>query len=185
VPNLHVNVHFNGCVVDDRVLRVKDATRLGSSAGAAVAFPGDDILVRSVDGCLVVRGRRLIEGRVVRFELGEVAVELQGVLERPTREHWTGLPDPRLLLAVGAMVLFSAWVDTVMAIAARIPSQSETAQPLIAATDSDSEDVAVSSAPTGSLSQPADGRYRGEAVAPDPHLEPAMEWPPAVYVTLE
>ncbi|MBN2799696.1 MAG: hypothetical protein JXX28_11165 [Deltaproteobacteria bacterium] len=108
--NLSVQVSLHGVPVVDRLVPVRDAVRLGEAEGAEVSFPGADLRVVRHGRQLTVRGRVLVPGQSLELSLGSVEVSLQALERRSWRRAPQGLPDLRLLLATGAMVLLGfAW----------------------------------------------------------------------------
>lgn len=112
---LQVTIRYNGFLVDDQVVRVRDVVRIGDSPDAKVSFPGASVAVHRVGEDLDIRGRRLKQGERTGFSLGQVKVELEHL--RPLR-----IPRPRntpldlrfLLLALGVTTA-GMWADRIQA----------------------------------------------------------------------
>ncbi len=108
--DLAVTVRLRGRVVEDRVLPVSSAVRLGERFGAAVSFPGADLLVVRDDDALLVRGQRLREGEELEIALGAVDVRLSHVVALArAREQATF--DLRFLLAALLVAALGTWLD--------------------------------------------------------------------------
>lgn len=113
--DLAVTVSLRGQVIEDRVLPVRQAVRLGEGEGASVAFPDADLLVVRVDGGLCVRGRTLAEGETLHLELGDVEVTLAHVpSESVRREPWMNFDHRFLLIALLAAAL-GTWLNAAAA----------------------------------------------------------------------
>ncbi len=108
--DLAVTVRLRGSVVEDRVVKVSGAVRLGERFEAAVSFPGADLLVVRDEGALLVRGQRLAEGEELRVTLGAVDVRLVHTiamerLSEPARY------DLRFLLCALLVAALGIWLD--------------------------------------------------------------------------
>ena len=109
--DLTVTVYLRGQVIEDRVVPVRQAVRLGEGQGAAVAFPDADLVVMRAPGGLLVRGRTLAEGEQMRLELGAVHVRLAHVAaERLATERWTNF-DLRFLACAIVAAALTTWLD--------------------------------------------------------------------------
>lgn len=119
MTHLHVVVRLYGSVVEDRLVPLRGAVRLGESERAAVSFPGADILVEAQGGRFLVRGRPLLDGAPVEVTLGTVRLTLTQI--RSTTRRLDAIPDVRLLLATAAVALFASWCDATSGFVARNP----------------------------------------------------------------
>jgi hypothetical protein len=121
MPQVSVSVQLYGAVVEHRVLQVRDSVRIGEAETAQVAFPGADILVVRHGDRIRLRSWWLEAGEAAAMSLGPVQVELEVLRSPPTRE-WPGwMPDVRLFVATAAIVLISAWAETVQLYVERNP----------------------------------------------------------------
>ena len=114
VAKLHVVVAYNGQVIEDKILTVTEPVRLGERPGAAMSFPGADILVTSVEGDICWRGRRLREGDTASMELGPLAINVEHVWPERIRysRAFSGIDLAFVLVLLGVTVS-GMWVDTV------------------------------------------------------------------------
>lgn len=108
---LRVVVRFHGELVEDRVLSVDGALRLGDAPGARVVFPGASVLVHRDGEVLDVRGRRLREGERTGLSLGAVGVELEHLESTRFRPRMRVPFDARFLMVVIGVTVGSMWVD--------------------------------------------------------------------------
>jgi len=111
VGDLHVMVHMNDTIVDDRVMAVRDVVRIGEQIGAAVAFPGANVAICRVGSELDVRGRRLGEGDSTTLDLGQVHVELHHLVPESCRRPGPMTLDLRFLLVALGVTVGGMWVD--------------------------------------------------------------------------
>ena len=104
---LHVTVQLRGELIEDVVVPVRDGMRLGSHPEAAVAFPGDDVLVQLREERVWVRGRSLGDGDCLAMRLDDVHVRIEPVTEVLLSRGpvWRG--DIRLAVALAAVVLLT------------------------------------------------------------------------------
>lgn len=109
--DLRVSVRFHGELVEDRVLPVDGAVRIGDSPGARVVFPGASLLVFRDGEALDVRGRHLREGERTGLSLGAVSVELEHLESASFRPRMKIPFDGRFLMLVVGMTVASMWVD--------------------------------------------------------------------------
>ncbi len=110
--DLAVTVRLHGQPVEDRVLRVRRAVRIGESADASVSFPGADIAVVRAGRDLRVRGRRLAEGQGIGVSLGPVRVWLEHT-RRVRRAHpWRHQVDARFLATAMLITVSGLWCET-------------------------------------------------------------------------
>lgn len=113
--DLHVCVRWQGRVIEDRVLPVRDAVRIGDEPGAAVPFPGASLLVERVGEDLATRGHVLAEGERTRLSLGAVTVDVEHLeCARPAPLRAPPLDLRFAFVALGVLV-GSMWVDAVSA----------------------------------------------------------------------
>ncbi len=115
-------MRLNGEVVEDRVLPVRQAVRIGEAAGASVSFPGADLVVVRMGADLVVRGRSLSEGRGVGLSLGQVRVWLEHTAPASIPGDWLASWDFRFLAVALAVTLAALWVDTLAGVMDRVGS---------------------------------------------------------------
>lgn len=112
--DLVVTVRLHGQVVEDRVVAVRRAVRLGDTPYATVSFPGADLLVVRTDAGLLVRGRTLAEGEDVQLALGHVDVTLTHAAPEgwsPGQSGWTQRFDTRFLLCALLVAALGTWMD--------------------------------------------------------------------------
>lgn len=115
--DLHVTVRYHGAVIEDRVLPVRGAVRLGESEGAEVQFPGAEITVCRVGCDLDISGRRLKPGQRTGVSTGAVHVQVEHV-ERLTIPRLSGGHfDLRFFLVAMAVTAGGMWLDTLASVA--------------------------------------------------------------------
>lgn len=111
VGDLSVIVRLHGAVVENRVLAVSRAVRLGESPSADVPFPGADLTVRRHGDRLAIRGRTLGEGDDLTIRLGKVEVQLEHTLRSPVPHEWAGQFDGRFLMVLVLVAVSATWLD--------------------------------------------------------------------------
>lgn len=109
--DLSVSVRLHGEVVEDAVLPLRRTVRIGDGAGAAVAFPGADVVVVRAGDRLLVRGRALEEGEALELSLGPVDVTVEHTLRGRTPPEWRGVFDARFLGVVALVTAVGTWLD--------------------------------------------------------------------------
>lgn len=203
MPWLHVTLRFHDAVVEQRLCAVTDELVLGDQPNAEVAFPGCRLRVRRFGERLQVEGRWLDLGQRLEVCKPPISVEIEPVAPRPQPFSFDWVPDVRLLVATGAVVLIGAWFETATRLVEANPAAVERvtaalqgwspaggdrgprvsgAQPARAPTAVlDAEDSAAPGA------EGSHARYEGVRPAPDDPLDERSEdrWPPAVFLTLE
>jgi len=186
-----VSVRFYGAVVDERLLPICDVMRIGESEGALMPFPGADLVMRRVNGHLMVRGRQLDPGDSLSMSLGPVEVTLE-VLGLRAHDLGSGLwdrledtlsfpiPDLRLLLATATIALAGSFLEVADGFVAANPVASRSVQVWLHQLAPEEE------APQSARIHTPDQR-RGDDDLEIPVLDgPTDEvWPPAVFITAE
>ncbi|MBW2255243.1 MAG: hypothetical protein JRI25_11665, partial [Deltaproteobacteria bacterium] len=139
MTHVYVSVRFFGTVVDERLLPICDVMRIGESEGAIIPFPGADLVMRRVEGHLLVRGRQLGPGDTLSMSLGSVEVTLE-VLGLRNHDTVSGLwdrledtlsfpiPDLRLLLATATIALAGSFLEVANGFVATNPVASRSVQ---------------------------------------------------------
>lgn len=126
--DLAVTVSLRGKVIEDRVLKVRAAVRLGEGEGAAVSFPAADLIVARSGEALLVRGRTLAEGERLTLALGAVHVTLAH-LNAERLGHDLGLNFDFRFLAVAAIAAaLTTWLDAAAAALVRTEPGSRGAE---------------------------------------------------------
>ncbi|MCB9682062.1 MAG: hypothetical protein H6733_11410 [Alphaproteobacteria bacterium] len=113
---LAVTVRQHDAVVVERVCRLRDGMVLGAARGARVTFPGAVLHVIDTPKGWSVGGRLLRRDRAEVFRLGEVQVEVEGLVDDPAHQLPLG-PDPRILLLTVAALVVALSLDAVARVA--------------------------------------------------------------------
>ncbi|MCB9778106.1 MAG: tetratricopeptide repeat protein [Alphaproteobacteria bacterium] len=159
--DLSVIVQLHGEVVEEQVLPVTRAIRVGEAEGADVSFPGADLLVVRAGRRLLVRGRSLDEGDSLELSLGAVEVTIEHTMRGRTPGEWRNAFDPRFLAVVAMVTAAGTWLDAAGSWLDRDPLdladqrphvamdslQGEASVQRTALVDSPSEDDSVATAP--------------------------------------
>ncbi len=111
--DLRCSVRLHGTLVEDRVLRVRSAVRIGESTAARVSFPGADIAVVRIGRDLALRGRRLAEGEGIGVSLGPVRVWLEHTARARVPAAWRGQFDLRFLATALLVTVAGLWLETI------------------------------------------------------------------------
>jgi hypothetical protein len=121
VTHLVVTIRFQGAVVEHRIVRLREAMRLGEARGSAVSFPFATLVVQRDPLGWTVGGHRLVPGRSLVLGFGDFEVSLEGVVEDSAVFTRDLGPDLRLLVATVAVLLAAAWWDVMYRVASDNP----------------------------------------------------------------
>lgn len=102
---------MGGRVVEHAVVRLRHGLRLGDAPDARVAFPGPCLEVARDKRGWTLGGHRLVPGRSLALSLERCAVRVHLVEADPIPRALDDLPDPRLMVAMAALVLMVASID--------------------------------------------------------------------------
>lgn len=131
-----ITIRFEGGVVEHRVVRLREAMRLGEARGSAVSFPGATLVVARDALGWTVGGHRLVLGRTLVLGFGSFDVALEGVVEEPAVMLPGVGPDLRMVLATAAAVLAASSWDTAYHVVAANPALAAQVQAYLLAPSS-------------------------------------------------
>ncbi len=109
--DLSVVLRLGGRVVEERVLPVSAAVRIGEHPRAAMSFPGADLLVVRAGTDLMVRGHRIEPGESLCVKLGAVEVDLEHTLRGRVPLEEPSRFDLRFLVVAIMVTGIGAWLE--------------------------------------------------------------------------
>lgn len=177
MPWLQLTLEVRDVPVEERLCRVGDELWLGDHPRSVLSFPAGPVRVRTCGRGVLFDGRFLMPGGRTAWRHGPYVVRAEVVETSRASRLTQDLPDPRLLVASAAIILFGSWLESVHHVVSAHPDAARRVHAMLRPSLQDLP--APFGWPTADAPDAARHPARGEA---DPRgMAPRSgEWPPAV-----
>lgn len=113
MPWLQLTLEVRDVPVEERLCRVGDTLWLGDHPRSVLSFPAGPVRVRACGRGVLFDGRLLAPGARTSWRHGPYTVRAEVVETSRAARLAPDLPDPRLLVASAAIILFGSWLESV------------------------------------------------------------------------